>query len=402
MAAKNEGAGMTWLSESGYRVFNPERFGFPSPRVPILPTRIALQCNSSEQGDYVPVTDSRRYQFFSRGRYALLEAFRLSGVGPEASVLIPAYHCRTMLDPALSLGSEVGLYPVDVELKPDIESIERAIGESRTPIRALVATHYFGFPQSFDRLKSLCDRHNIVLIEDCSHTYIRSRNDQTTGTQGRFVVASPYKFCPTMDGGVLFANGQELNRPLQGRRLADEAAAAIRLVQRARAPRHLPATSAATLEQVTEQETDHFREEGHVISPAYDPASISLRGFGLSHWIVRRSSADRIASRRRENYAVWLSGVASMNNCRALYPVLPDGVAPYMFPLVLDRPLPDFYDLKRLGVPIWRWDSMGVSDCADAMDYRLRLIHLPCHQDIGAQEMDWMLTMLKQVVNRTK
>lgn len=393
---------MTWLSESGYRVFNPERFRFPSPQVPILPTRIALECNKSGSGDYVPVTDSRNYQFFSWGRYALLEAFRLSGVGPEASVLIPAYHCRTMLDPALSLGGEIGLYPVDAELKPDVEAIERTICESRVPVRALVATHYFGFPQSFDRLKALCDRHGIVLIEDCSHTYIRSRDDHKTGTQGRFVVASPYKFCPTMDGGVLFANGQGLNRSLQGRRLADEVSAAIRLVQRARAPRRLLAASAATLEQVTEQETDHFREDGHAISPAYDHASISLRGFRLSQWIVCRSNADRIARRRRDNYATWLAGVANMNNCRALYPVLPDGVAPYMFPLVLERPLPDFYDLKRLGVPIWRWDSMGVSDCAAAMDYRLRLIHLPCHQDIGAQEMDWMLTMLKQVVNRTK
>lgn len=393
---------MTWLSESGYRVFNPERFRFPSPQVPILPTRIVLDCNSSEQRQYVPVTDSRRYQFFSWGRYALLEAFRLSGVGPEASVLIPAYHCRTMLDPALSLGSEIGLYPVDADLKPDLNAIEKKIRESRVPVCTLVATHFFGFPQSFDSLKALCDKHHIVLIEDCSHNYIRSCNDHKTGTQGRFVVASPYKFCPTMDGGVLFANGQELTRTLEGRALADEASAAIRLVQRARAPCGLPSVTPSAPEPVVEQERDHVREDGHAISSAYDPASISLRGFALSHWIVRRTNADRIAHRRRENYAKWLAGVANLKNCRALYPVLPDGVAPYMFPLVLENPLPDFYDLKRLGVPIWRWDSMGISDCPVATDYRLQLIHLPCHQDIGEQEMDWMLTMLKQVVNRTK
>lgn len=390
---------MTWLSESGYRVFNPERFRFPSPRVPILPTRFEMDAGNAGHSEYTPVTDSRSYQFYSWGRYALLEAFRLSNVGLTGCVLIPAYHCRTMLDPALSLQSEIQLYPVDAELKPDVQAVEKLILESRVPVRALVATHYFGFPQQFDALKALCDTHDIALIEDCSHAFIRSCSDFKMGAQGRFVVASPYKFYPTMDGGVLLGNGAELPRKLGGRSLLDEASSAIRLVKRAKVRQESFFDDVSPMAKIIEAEGDHLWEQGRSISTAYDPSSASVQGLRLSHWIVRHSNTDHIARQRRENFSKWLEGVASMKHCRALYPVLPDGVVPYMFPLYLERPLPDFYHLKSLGVPIWRWDSMGISDCAVAMDYRLHLLHLPCHQDIGNEGMNWMLATLERVLN---
>jgi len=154
------------------------------------------------------------------------------------------------------------------------------------------------------------------------------------------------------------------------------------------------------LAEVVEQEGDHVWEDGRGISTAYDPVATTLQGFRLSHWIVRRSDIDHIATQRRKNYSQWLDGVARIGGCRALYQTLPEGVVPYMFPLYVERQLPDFYHLKSLGLPIWRWDSMGISACAAAMDYRLHLLHLPCHQDIGDREMEWMLSTLKQVLER--
>lgn len=391
---------MTWLSESGYRIFNPQRFRFPPPQVPILPTRLRLGGGRAGSSQYTAVTDSRRYQFFNWGRYALFEAFRLSNVGPAGSVLIPAYHCRTMLDPALSLHGDIQLYPLDTKLSPDIQAIENLIVDSRIPVCALVATHYFGFPQCLDQLKALCDKYGIALIEDCSHAFIRSRSDLKMGAQGRYIVASPYKFCPTMDGGVLIGNVQDLPGKLSGRGALEEITSAFRLVQRARSAQSAPRGNASPLADVVEQEGDHAGDDGRSISSAYDPALTSLRGLRLSHEIIRRSDIDRIAAQRRKNYSKWLDGVATIGGCKALYPALPEGVVPYMFPLFLERQLPDFYHLKSQGFPVWRWDSMGVSACATAMDYRLHLLHLPCHQDIGDREMDWMLTTLKQVLKR--
>jgi dTDP-4-amino-4,6-dideoxygalactose transaminase len=60
--------------------------------------------------------------------------------------------------------------------------------------------------------------------------------------------------------------------------------------------------------------------------------------------------------------------------------------------------MPHFYWLKQLAVPVWRWDEMAVSPCPVARDYRLHLLHLPCHQSLSDDEMDWMLAALGKVL----
>ena len=70
-----------------------------------------------------------------------------------------------------------------------------------------------------------------------------------------------------------------------------------------------------------------------------------------------------------------------------------------MFPLLLDEGEADFYRLKQLGMPIWRWDDMAVSECEVASRYRKRLIHLPCHQALGDSEMNWMTLALRTVLS---
>ena len=68
-----------------------------------------------------------------------------------------------------------------------------------------------------------------------------------------------------------------------------------------------------------------------------------------------------------------------------------------MFPLYLEMPDPHFYYLMRLGVPVWRWDSIAVSDCPTANDYRMHLLHLPCHQSLDEKQMDWMIAAVRKV-----
>jgi dTDP-4-amino-4,6-dideoxygalactose transaminase len=69
-----------------------------------------------------------------------------------------------------------------------------------------------------------------------------------------------------------------------------------------------------------------------------------------------------------------------------------------MFPLHIDQPTPHFYWLKHLGLPVWRWDEMAVSNCPVAQDYRLHLLHLPCHQSLTTDQMDWMISALQKTL----
>ena len=70
-----------------------------------------------------------------------------------------------------------------------------------------------------------------------------------------------------------------------------------------------------------------------------------------------------------------------------------------MFPLLIDSPQTHFHLLKLLGLPVWRWDEMAVSDCPVANKYRLGLLHLPCHQELTQSQMVWMTQVVRQVLS---
>lgn len=395
-----------------YRLFDPTSCGFPAPRVSILP-KLASSMWGRASDAWPSGFSGRDAYFYSRGRYALCEAYRLAGVGAGGSLLAPAYHCRTMLDPAISLGAPVLLYPLNESLQPDIAALERLILErgpgGAAPVRALLLTHYFGMPQELSGVGELCARHGIVLIEDCSHAYFGKVMGATIGTLGDYAVASPYKFFACEDGGVLVANhaaslpAQRPRRPT----LATELRGMARAVHAARnsASQRVAASDIVqldgTIAALTSQPLRYASEaemEQECWSGLYDPGEEGAGGLAGSRWLVRNSDTARLAERRRANYQAWVDAVRDLPNCRALFPNLPDACVPYMFPLYIEHPNPHFYLLKQLGVPVWRWDEMAVSSCATANDYRLHLLHLPCHQHLQGVEVEWLFAAVASVM----
>lgn len=376
------------------------------PRVPLLAPPSGASFGLSRGGRFQVVGGGAAQRFYSRGRYALLDAFRLAGVGTDGALLAPAYHCRTMIDPAVRLGGEVLLYALDRQLAPDLVSLGRLVDECERPVRALLLTHYFGFPQNVDPIKDFCAARGIVLVEDCSHAYLQSAARPALGIHGQYVVMSPYKFSPAEDGGILMARSGHFPAlpPLRGRGVVSELKGLVRWVQRglvARTPFAMAADLDEEIERVFSVRADRgseSEETGNTISAIYNVEEEGVSGLRASRWIIRASEPDRIAESRRTNFSAWLAAVDGLPGCRPLFAQMLPDVVPYMFPLYVDLPDPHFFNLKRLGFPIWRWDEMGVSTCPVSMDYRLHLFHLPCHQALGPAEMAWMIGVLKDVL----
>lgn len=347
------------------------------------------------------------FRHFTRGRYALGEAYRLSGVGHNGALLAPAYHCVTMLDPALALGADIQLYPLQADLSPDLEKLDALLSAYEKPVKALLATHFFGLAQNFTALKQWCDRQKIVLIEDCSHVLF-TENYQAPGTGifGRFVAASPYKFFACEDGGLLHAPAEHqldrvktepaglikefrgIKRTLEKCRPSDTMLSDIAAIDS-----QLEALGKSPIVPGTEQITAYAQP-----SSMYAAAEASTAALRSSRFIVSRSSTKENIRRRRNNYQRWSTAVTSIPNCHAPFPDLPESAVPYMFPLHIDRPNPHFYWLKHLGVPVWRWDEMAVSNCPLAQDYRLHLLHLPCHQSLSESQLDWMIAAVRKTL----
>lgn len=383
-----------------FSIFDPQPCAFPRSRVSPLPTGlggISLGKREALPGGLgrLPV------RHFMRGRYALHEAYRLAGVGAGGALLAPAYHCRTMLDPAAALGAEILLYPIRADFSPDLAALQAMAERSAVPVRAVLATHFFGFPQSFEALRAWCAARGIALVEDCSHALFAEHCQAPgVGRAGHFVVASPYKFFNAADGGLLYvADSDAIPRATASAGVVAELKGIAGTLREARHAEPGDWPQIASLPARPWTEGGNRRETAIAPSRHYIAADEYRASLRWSRWLTAATDPAQLAERRRAHYRRWLQAVAGLPNCHPVLPDLPEQCIPYMFPLYIDSPDFHFYALKHLGVPIWRWDEMAVSDCAVAGDYRLKVLHLPCHQALSAQEMTWMEAAVRQVMS---
>ncbi|NWG31707.1 MAG: DegT/DnrJ/EryC1/StrS family aminotransferase [Rhodocyclaceae bacterium] len=380
-------------------IFDASPCGFPKPRAPLLPVGLSgIGLRSTHA--WAP---AEHFRHFSRGRYALREAYRLAGIGPGAALLAPSYHCRTMLDPALALGGEVRLYPLHPDLTPDLAALDTLADQSPAPVKALLATHFFGLPRDFAALAAWCAGRGITFVEDASHAFLTERfRSAGIGGFGDFVVSSPYKFLPSPDGGLLYTRdaGRLAGIVTKAPAWRDELRGLLHLWQKAHARTRcdlgaLDQELAAIAAHPPIPASERRGPAGP--SPDYRPEHAGIASLRCSRWLSRHADRAKIAARRRERYRQWAQATMNLPYCRPLQPTLPEDCIPYMFPLLIDRPDPHFDWLKRLGMPIYRWDSLAVSDCPTARHYRLHLLHLPCHQSISDDEMDWMIAVVRKI-----
>lgn len=382
-----------------FQRFEPASCQFPRVRAPVLPS-LSWSELTFGAADTVPpsLLDGAAVWHFARGRYALAAAYRAAGVGLSGALLAPSYHCRSMLDPALALGGAVHFYALNGDLTPAMDSIRAGLAASNQ-IRALIIPHYFGIEQPaavMRELADMCSSLAIMLVEDCSHAWqvALRRAPASQAGSGHVVVASPYKFFACADGGTLWGNPAQLSiaRPTR-RTIVDEAKALKGMVGRSAVPA-LPAMRAG-LANARGEEQVQFSDQpsGLYCRDLEDGASLAS-----SRWVMRRTRLSHVAQLRRRHYRAWADAVAGLRGGAALFSALAADCAPYMFPLLIAKPDPHFFELKQAGVPIWRWDEMAVSACPIAANYRLHLLHLPCHQGLNAAQMNWMTSIVAEVL----
>lgn len=389
-----------------FRTYDASSCHYPRPRIPVMPPLTLTAVGSRASSRYPTCFDGRAKNLFVRGRYALFHALRTLGVGKQDSVLVPAYHCRTMIDPVVQSGAEVCLFPLNPDLSPDLDRLARLVESASLPPKALLLPHYFGYPQDIEPVVAFCNQRSIALIEDCCHAYFGSWRGRALGSWGHCAIGSPSKFFACEDGGTYFSSSGGQRALLRRRPLADELRAVYHSAESAWA--HMkgqfnasPLTALATQFESTRIRFPEWAvsaEETGSLSQHFRPETDLTSALSWSRWVMRLSSVEQLCERRRSNFNILLEGVKNLPNCRPLFPTLPTGVVPYMFPLLIERPEHRFHWLKHLGMPMYRWDELAVSACAISDRYRLHLVQLPCHQAMHRNEMTWMLQALSVVM----
>lgn len=384
---------------------------YPRSSIPVVPVFSWAALIASGKTDTSSIDDVPHTLYTSSGAAAIALALRHAGIGAGHEVLLPAYHCRSMVEPVSALFAQPVFYKVCPDLAVDLRDLEAGIGKAT---RAVLVTHYFGFPQDMAAIRLLCDRHGVVLIEDCAHAFFGTVQGRSVGAHGDYAIASARKFFPIHDGGCLVSAQRDVERmQLRPVGLMFQLKAGMNILEEAFTYGRARITFAlfALPLRLKDLLWRIFKRTAARASPAsVGPEPDGGFRYFAAAWMDRRMSLPsrllmaicpraRIVARRRRYYQRLVAGLSGLPNARPLHQELPQEVVPYMLPFIVDRPDTVFPALKNRGVPIYRWEDLATSTCSVSNDYSHRLLQLPCHPELREKEVDWIIERVRAVLS---
>ena len=130
---------------------------------------------------------------FGSGRESLLALLRALKLQTGEEVIVQGYTCVVVPNAIHAAGMVCVYADIDREtLNLNIEAVEAAI----TPkTRAIICQHTFGIPADTAKLRDICDRHSLILIEDCAHVLPDEKGPQAIGKLGD--TQRMYRFFPS-------------------------------------------------------------------------------------------------------------------------------------------------------------------------------------------------------------
>jgi len=383
------------------------------PRLPVISWRYFFDRRKSElpsvlaAGDVLPTTS---------GRAAIALALRAIGCRAGDHVLVPTYHCPTMVAPIAALSAVPVFFPIDDEGRARLDWLP---DEAWQGVKAAIVPHYFGVPREMASVRDLCDAHGVALIEDCAHAFFGRAQGRPIGSWGDFAIGSLTKFFPVTEGGCLVSARRHLPSLALGTRpntvslrvLADALeiavthgrlkglqillAPAYRAKQRLRGtaqPSPLPAAS-LSLEEAIARARQDFAADAQ-----------PFRRIAAAAWrLVRAGGSGRIVERRQQNYR-WLGQrLAGLKGARPLQAEPGPDAAPYVFPLWVDNADEVYQAVRASGVPVFRWDDRWpqtptlVRDAGGAWAHHV--FQIGCHQDLADSDLEWIAQALERLID---
>jgi len=116
----------------------------------------------------------------------------------------------TTVNPIVQFGAIPVFVDIDIEThNVNADLIEAAI----TPkTKAIMLAHTLGNPFNLEKVKALCDKYKLWLVEDCCDALGAKYNDQHVGTFGDIATCSfyPAHHITMGEGGAVFTNSSEL------------------------------------------------------------------------------------------------------------------------------------------------------------------------------------------------
>lgn len=355
------------------------------------------------------------------GRAAIFHALKLLQLAPQRGVLLPTYHCPTMVAPALLAGLRPMFYALGEDGLPDLAALAHG---PAAEAGAMLVPHLFGRSQSLAAVRRWCDAHGVALIEDCAHSLFGQAGERPVGTWGDYAAASLSKFLPVPEGGLLASAARPVPAlPLRPRRWRDELKGWVDVAESSALHRRVSGLNGILGAALGVKhalrgtrwpsrpdptaEDPHKRSAEEMMADC-DMARVDDAPLAVTRWMRGHLPLDRVVTARRLNFDTYARYFDGVHGARSLADSGPDGagwpeaVAPYVFPLWVDDADAVYGRARRLRLPVFRWDRLWPGTPQLSGDVGMRwsrhVLQLLCHQDLSSADVEQVSYTIRQLL----
>ena len=147
-------------------------------------------------------------QLVSSGTAAVSVALAAAGIGAGDEVIMPTFTFVASFEAIMMMGATPVLVDIDDTLTLDPKAVEKAI-TSKT--KAIMVVHMCGSMGDMEALQTICDTHNLILIEDACQAIGGTYKDRPLGSIGDMGCFS-FDFVKTItcgEGGAVITNNED-------------------------------------------------------------------------------------------------------------------------------------------------------------------------------------------------
>ncbi|MAB57655.1 MAG: L-glutamine--2-deoxy-scyllo-inosose aminotransferase KanB [Aequorivita sp.] len=147
-------------------------------------------------------------QLVSSGTAALTVALASAGIGAGDEVIMPTFTFVASFESILALGAVPILVDIDDTLTLDSKAVEAAI-TSKT--KCVMPVHMCGSMADLDALKAICEKYNLILLEDACQAPGGTYKGKPLGSYGHLGCFS-FDYVKTItcgEGGAIITNNAE-------------------------------------------------------------------------------------------------------------------------------------------------------------------------------------------------
>jgi len=376
------------------------------PRAPVLDWA-SFRSDKSRAAGLAPtssVQDLRSVAYTTSGRAAIYQALLQLALPEGSEVLVPTYHCPTMVAPVLLAGLRPVYFSLTPDGLPDLNELER---RGITGASAIIVAHYFGLPRSLAAVRRWCDARSVALIEDCAHCYFGHAGERPVGAWGDYATASLSKFFPVPEAGLLgSAHFAIAPMTLRSPGAMLQLKGCIDVLEFAARHRRLaglrPLLSVAFNLKNRRSIGSGGRNVAAAKPPPTFPAEISMmrqcdmgRADIAPVWASMALNGllprQRILARRRDNFAQYLQAFSNVRGAHPLFDSMTPDAAPYVFPLWVDDAEQVYRAAVALELPVYRWDRLWPGTPSLQNDagpvWSRHVLQLLCHQDLRPEDI---------------